>query len=273
MANFILAAFNSPNQITEEELYSDEFYILVFSAFMSEEEEVKIEPGKTQQEKVENLKLILTNLAQVFQGEIPDIDPKKIIMKKDKENAKKLVEIFYALIQMLIQEKIKYEEEKGETDEEIKSHSFNDNRMNLSDKKETEKMRRNKDEEINLENLESLRLGKDKEKKKEKPSEKKEESEEEKIIASSTDKKKSLNSEDDEIKLDSINNKIKDSSNKKKKSEEKDENNIKNKDLDKESDKSLHSIEVDISGNSSPDKNKNKRITDSGNESGKKKNK
>jgi hypothetical protein len=89
MANFILAAFNSPNQITEEELYSDEFYILVFSAFMSEEEEVKIEPGKTQQEKVENLKLILTNLAQVFQGEIPDIDPKKIIMKKDKENAKK----------------------------------------------------------------------------------------------------------------------------------------------------------------------------------------
>ena len=271
MANFILAAFNSPNQITEEELYSDEFYILVFSAFMSEEEEVKIEPGKTQQEKVENLKLILTNLAQVFQGEIPDIDPKKIIMKKDKENAKKLVEIFYALIQMLIQEKIKYEEEKGETDEEIKSHSFNDNRMNLSDKKETEKMRRNKDEEINLENLESLRLGKDKEKKKEKPSEKKEESEEEKIIASSTNKKKSLNSEDDEIKLDSINNKIKDSSNKKKKSEEKEENNIKNEDLDKESDKSLHSIEVDISGNSSPDKNKNKRITDSEKESGKKK--
>ena len=156
MANFILAAFNSPNQVSEEDLYSDEFYILVFSAFMSEEEEVKIDPGKTQQEKVENLKLILANLAQIFQGEIPDIDPKKIIIKKDKENAKKLVEIFYALIQMLIQEKMKFEEEKGDTDEEIKSHSFNENRMNLSEKKETEKMRRNKDEEINLENLESL---------------------------------------------------------------------------------------------------------------------
>ena len=39
--------------------------------------------------------------------------------------------------------------------------------MNLSEKKATEKMRRNKDEEINLENLESLRLGKDKDKKKE----------------------------------------------------------------------------------------------------------
>ena len=223
MANFILAAFNSPNQVSEEDLYSDEFYILVFSAFMSEEEEVKIDPGKTQQEKVENLKLILANLAQIFQGEIPDIDPKKIILKKDKENAKKLVEIFYALIQMLIQEKMKFEEEKGDTDEEIKSHSFNENRMNLSEKKETEKMRRNKDEEINLENLESLRLGKDKdkEKKKEKTEEKKEEeneskNEEEKIIGSSTNKKKSLNSEDEEIKLDSINNKIKGSSNKKK---------------------------------------------------------
>ena len=68
--------------------------------------------------------------------------------------------------------------------------------MNLSEKKETEKMRRNKDEEINLENLESLRLGKDKdkEKKKEKTEEKKEEeteskNEEEKIIGSSTNKK------------------------------------------------------------------------------------
>ena len=238
MANFILAAFNSPNQVSEEDLYSDEFYILVFSAFMSEEEEVKIDPGKTQQEKVENLKLILANLAQIFQGEIPDIDPKKIILKKDKENAKKLVEIFYALIQMLIQEKMKFEEEKGDTDEEIKSHSFNENRMNLSEKKETEKMRRNKDEEINLENLESLRLGKDKdkdkEKKKEKTEEKKEEeneskNEEEKIIGSSTNKKKSLNSEDEEIKLDSINNKIKSSSNKKKKSAEKEENNLINK--------------------------------------------
>ena len=280
MANFILAAFNSPNQVSEEDLYSDEFYILVFSAFMSEEEEVKIDPGKTQQEKVENLKLILANLAQIFQGEIPDIDPKKIILKKDKENAKKLVEIFYALIQMLIQEKMKFEEEKGDTDEEIKSHSFNENRMNLSEKKETEKMRRNKDEEINLENLESLRLGKDKdkdkEKKKEKTEEKKEEeneskNEEEKIIGSSTNKKKSLNSEDEEIKLDSINNKIKSSSNKKKKSAEKEENNLINKGLEKESEKSNNSIEVDISGNSSPDKNKNKRITDSDKESGKKK--
>ena len=278
MANMILNAFNSSKQITEEDLYSDEFYISVFLALMSDEEEVKIDPGQTPEEKIENMKLIVANLAQLFQGEIPDIDVKKIILKKDKENARKLVEIFFTMIQMLIQEKMNLEEEKGDTDEEIKSHSFNDNRMNLSEKKETEKMRRNKDEEINLENLESLRLGKDKdkEKNKEKTEEKKEEeneskNEEEKIIGSSTNKKKSLNSEDEEIKLDSINNKIKGSSNKKKKSAEKEENNLINKGLDKESDKSNNSIEVDISGNSSPDKNKNKRITDSDKESGKKK--
>jgi hypothetical protein len=173
MANMILNAFNSSKQITEEDLYSDEFYISVFLALMSDEEEVKIDPGQTPEEKIENMKLIVANLAQLFQGEIPDIDVKKIILKKDKENARKLVEIFFTMIQMLIQEKMNLEEEKGDTDEEIKSHSFNDNRMNLSEKKETEKMRRNKDEEINLENLESLRLGKDKDKKKEKKRKKK----------------------------------------------------------------------------------------------------
>jgi hypothetical protein len=154
MANMILHALNSSKQISEEDLYSDEFYISVFIVLMTGEEEVKMDPGKTPEEKIENLKLIIDNLAQIFQGEIPDIDVKKIILKKDKENAKKLVEIYFAMIQMVIQENMKLEEEKGDTDEEIKSHSFNDNRMNLSEKKETEKMRRNKDEEINLENLE-----------------------------------------------------------------------------------------------------------------------
>ena len=105
-------------------------------------------------------------MSQLFNDKILEIDVKKIIMKKDKENATKFVEALYIMIQMLAQN-MKLEEEKGEgilddLGEEVKSHSFNDNRMNLSEKKETEKMRRNKDEEINLENLESLRLGKDK---------------------------------------------------------------------------------------------------------------
>ena len=281
MANTILTVFNYSSQISEEDLYSDEFYILVLTALMQEEAEVKIEPGQTPEEKIENLKVIVANLEHLFPGELPKIDVKKIILNKDKENAKKLVEIFYAMIQLIIQEnmKLEEEEEKGDMDEEIKSHSFNENRMNLSEKKETEKMRRNKDEEINLENLESLRLGKDKDKKKEKKEEKKEKEnikkteEEEKIIGNSTNKKKSLNDDEDEedIKLDDIDNKIKDSSNKKKKEEEKKENININKEPGKESEKSKSSVEIDISENSSPNKNNKKRITDSDKESDKKK--
>ena len=182
LANTILAALNYSSQISEEDLYSDEYYILVFTALTSDEDEINLEPGKTQEEKIENLKLILAALSQLFNDKILEIDVKKIIMKKDKENATKFVEALYIMIQMLAQN-MKLEEEKGEgilddLGEEVKSHSFNDNRMNLSEKKETEKMRRNKDEEINLENLESLRLGKDKDKKKEKKEEKKEKDEE-----------------------------------------------------------------------------------------------
>ena len=287
VANFILAALNYPSQITEEELYSDEFYLLVFSTLTTEEEEIKLEPGKTPEEKVENLKIILANLTQLFSEEIPEIDAKKIIMKKDKENAYKLVGLFYTMIQLLIQENMKSEEEKGDLDdEEIKSHSFNDNRMNLSEKKQTEKMRRNKDEEINLENLESLRLGKDKDKKKEKTEKKEEEkeqkTEEEKKQPSSSNKKKALNIEDDDIQLDEISNKIKGSSNKKKKEEEieivesspksskKEENIIINQDLEKDlEDDNIDNI--DNSEKSSPSKSKKKQITDSDKETGKKK--
>ena len=280
LANNILAVLNFDNQISEEDLFSDEFYILVFSSLMSDEEEIKLEPGKTPEEKIENLNLILEALRQLFKDELPPINAKKIIKEKDQENVKALVEVFFGMIQMLIKENLKLEEEKGDTDEEIKSHSFNDdNKMNLSEKKATEKMRRNKDEEINLENLESLRLGKDKDKKKE---EKKDiENKEEKII--NTDDNKN----EDEI--DDVNINIKNSSNKKKQDIEiessheslEKENNTNeiniinnNKDLEKESEEgkldniednndNKKSVEIDISENSSAQKNYKKKLTDS----------
>ena len=97
IANAILATLNIPEQISEEDLYSDEFYIIVFTALTSEEGEMQIEPGKTPEEKVENLKLISEYLSKVFPEEI-EIDAKKLILKKDKENAYKLVMVFYSLI-------------------------------------------------------------------------------------------------------------------------------------------------------------------------------
>ena len=290
MANTILAVMNYSSQISEEDLFSDEFYILVFSALTSDEEEMKLEPGKTPEEKIENLKLILGALSQLFKEEILEIDVKKIIMKKDKENARKLVEALYIMIQMLVQENMKLEEEKGDgdLDEEIKSHSFNDNRMNLSEKKQTEKMRRNKDEEINIENLESLRLGKDKDKNKDKKKEeKKEENEQseeklENILSNTDNNKKSLNidDEDEEIKLEDlndVNNKMKDSSNKKNKDEEMEisieKDNILNKEpeeQEKETEENKIDDNIGVSEKSSEKKDIKINITDSEKQSAKK---
>ena len=273
LANTILAALNYSSQISEEDLYSDEYYILVFTALTSDEDEINLEPGKTQEEKIENLKLILAALSQLFNDKILEIDVKKIIMKKDKENATKFVEALYIMIQMLAQN-MKLEEEKGEgilgdLGEEVKSHSFNDNRMNLSEKKETEKMRRNKDEEINLENLESLRLGKDKDKKKEKKEEKKEKDEE-------SEEKDENNNKESEIEIKDSND-VKKSGNKKKDEEEKEisierENilNSEKKEKEEEEDK-IDNDNVDNLQNSSKKKEKKENIVDSERESGKKK--
>ena len=273
LANTILAALNYSSQISEEDLYSDEYYILVFTALTSDEDEINLEPGKTQEEKIENLKLILAALSQLFNDKILEIDVKKIIMKKDKENATKFVEALYIMIQMLAQN-MKLEEEKGEgilddLGEEVKSHSFNDNRMNLSEKKETEKMRRNKDEEINLENLESLRLGKDKDKKKEKKEEKKEKDEE-------SEEKDENNNKESEIEIKDSNG-VGESGNKKKDEEEKEisierENilNSEKKEKEFEEDK-IDNDNVDNLQNSSKKKEKEENIVDSERESGKKK--
>ena len=273
LANTILAALNYSSQISEEDLYSDEYYILVFTALTSDEDEINLEPGKTQEEKIENLKLILAALSQLFNDKILEIDVKKIIMKKDKENATKFVEALYIMIQMLAQN-MKLEEEKGEgilddLGEEVKSHSFNDNRMNLSEKKETEKLRRNKDEEIYLENLESLRLGKDKDKKEEKKEEKKEKDEE-------SEEKDENNNKESEIEIKDSNN-MKKSGNKKKDEEEKEisierENilNSEKKEKEEEEDK-IDNDNVDNLQNSSKKKEKKENIVDSERESGKKK--
>ena len=273
LANTILAALNYSSQISEEDLYSDEYYILVFTALTSDEDEINLEPGKTQEEKIENLKLILAALSQLFNDKILEIDVKKIIMKKDKENATKFVEALYIMIQMLAQN-MKLEEEKGEgilddLGEEVKSHSFNENRMNLSEKKETEKMRRNKDEEINLENLESLRLGKDKDKKKEKKEEKKEKDEE-------SEEKDENNNKESEIEIKDSNG-VGESGNKKKDEEEKEisierENilNSEKKEKEEEEDK-IDNDNVDNLQNSSKKKEKKENIVDSERESGKKK--
>ena len=170
LANSILALLNLSAKIeNEEDLFSDEFYLTIISVLI-QEGELDLKPGKTPEEKVKTLKGLLDYLSSMLETELPKIDVKAIIHKHDREPTKDLLELLFSLIQTIIKANLEQMGEDIELDdnEEIKSHSFNENKLNLSEKKKSEKMRLDKDEEIDLENLESLRLGKDKDKKKEK---------------------------------------------------------------------------------------------------------
>ena len=162
LANSILSILNSTEQIeNEDDLFSDEFYISIISILI-QEGEADIEPGKTKEEKVQNLKALLDYLSKMLEAELPKIDVKAIIMKHDKKNTKELLELLYSIIQTII--KANLAEDIDLEDEELKTNSLNDNKLNLSEKKSKGKMQLDKDEEFDLENLESLRLGKDKNK-------------------------------------------------------------------------------------------------------------
>ena len=164
LANAILTILSSSDKIeNEEELFSDEFYIKVISSLL-QDEEFQMESGKTSEEKINNLKGILDILSSNIGAELSEIDVKGIILKHDRESAKGLLELLLAIIQTIIKGHL--EDIELDDNEEFKNHSLNENKLNLSEKKANDKMRLDKDEEIDLENLESLRLGKDKEKKK-----------------------------------------------------------------------------------------------------------
>ncbi len=205
LANAILTILSSSDKIeNEEELFSDEFYIKVISSLL-QDEEFQMESGKTSEEKINNLKGILDILSSNIGAELSEIDVKGIILKHDRESAKGLLELLLAIIQTIIKGHL--EDIELDDNEEFKNHSLSENKLNLSEKKANDKMRLDKDEEIDLENLESLRLGKDKEKKKN--SEKKEnknkskedkEEEEEEVKIEDNSKKNILNDEEDDSK-------------------------------------------------------------------------
>ena len=283
IANYILALLNSSDKIeNEEDLFSDEFYISVISVLMADEE-IKLKPGKTPDEKVKNLKELLNFFTNMLEIELPDIDSEAIILEHDRKNTKTLLELLFNLIQTILKAQL---EQMGDEDLELddnEGNHSNDYKLNLSEKKPKQKMKLDKDEEIDLEKLESLKLGKDKSKDKEKDkdeeeeklksSEKKQSEEEDKKIEDSSNKKKILNDEEEDLK------ELKNSSNKK---DEKDYEEFGKEDLDVErlgdSNNLKESVEsskkksneipnlLDIDQNSGKKKNKNQfediRISD-----------
>ena len=232
IANYILALLNSSDKIeNEEDLFSDEFYISVISVLMADEE-IKLKPGKTPDEKVKNLKEILNFFTSMLEIELPDIDSEAIILDHDRKNAKTLLELLFNLIQTILKAQL---EQMGDEDLELDDNDGNhsDYKLNLSEKKSHQKMKLDKDEEIDLEKLESLKLGKDKskykskekEEEKLKSTEKKESEEEDKKIEESSNKKKMLNDEEEDLK------ELKNSSNKK---DEKDDDEFGKEELDED---------------------------------------
>ena len=165
IANSILALVSSSKKIeNEEDLFSDEFYVSIISSLMPDED-FEFEPGKTLEEKAKVLKNLLKYLSNILETDLSKIDAEAIILKHDRENAKDLLELLFSLIQTIIKANLEQmgDEDIELNDEDFKSESFNGNRLNLSEKKVSE-MKVDKDEEIDLEKLESLKLGKDKDK-------------------------------------------------------------------------------------------------------------
>ena len=128
---------------SEEELYSDEVYLDIISILLPNIDG-EITPGKTPEEKIETLSLLLSLLGKLLEADL-DIDPKKIVLEHDRENAKNFLEILLRVTTSLLNSGAELEEEEDE---------FEENKMNISDPR-----MKYKDE-----SLESLRLGKDKKK-------------------------------------------------------------------------------------------------------------
>ena len=128
---------------SEDELYSDEVYLDIISILLPNIDG-EITPGKTPEEKIETLSLLLSLLGKLLEADL-DIDPKKIVLEHDRENAKNFLEILLRVTTSLLNSGAELEEEEDE---------FEENKMNISDPRM----------KYNDESLESLRLGKDKKK-------------------------------------------------------------------------------------------------------------
>ena len=174
LANMIFSQLSIKKQIkSEEELFSDKVYIDIIGTLI-QNIQGEITPGKTPDEKIENIGLLLSILNKLFETEF-DIDPKKIIIEKDKESVNSLLELLFEITTTLLNSGAEFEED----DDDLEDRKFNNSDPGM----------KNEDESV-----ESLRLGKDK--KSAKKSGKKSAKKEEKIKMEGLDKEKSQSGED-----------------------------------------------------------------------------
>ena len=142
LANMIFSQLSIKKQIkSEEELFSDKVYIDIIGTLI-QNIQGEIKPGKTPDEKIENIGLLLSILNKLFETEF-DIDPKKIIIEKDKESVNSLLELLFEITTTLLNSGAEFEED----DDDLEDRKFNNSDPGM----------KNEDESV-----ESLRLGKNK---------------------------------------------------------------------------------------------------------------
>ena len=135
-ANNILYLLGSSKKMTnDEELYSDKFYISTLSNILSDQK-FDIQPGKTQKEKVKNLKKLIELLSEILEIDLSHISPESIIVKHDKSNAKSFLDLLEELIKTLMNA-VNMEEEENEK-ENKESEKENKNSDNKKAKKKNE---------------------------------------------------------------------------------------------------------------------------------------
>ena len=160
---------------SEDELFSDEVYIEIITK-ISPDIQDEISPGSTPEEKVEIIKMLLSLLGNLVEANLSKINPKKLVLEHDKDSAKNFLELLLELIQAIINN-------GGEELEDDDDNSMG-MRGNISDgnikKKKTKADSFDKEEEVNMDDLESLKLSRDKKNDKKNKNEN-EESEEMKI--------------------------------------------------------------------------------------------
>ena len=168
---------------SEDELFSDEVYIEIITKIIPDIQD-EISPGSTPEEKVETIKMLLSLLGNLVEANLSTINAKKIVLEHDKESAKNFLELLLELINVIINsggEELEDEDENDiETRENISEENINNNRTEQNSFDAIKKHNFDKEEEVNIDDLESLKLSRDKKNEKNKKNEN-EESEEMKI--------------------------------------------------------------------------------------------
>ena len=125
IANNILEILEYPSELeNEDDLFLDDFYIVIVGNLMSDRK-FDIEPGKTPEEKVEQLNKLIYLLSQIIDMDLSHINAKGIIFDHDRVSAKCLLELLEELIKAIIKQNEEEEENANESEENKKNNNNN----------------------------------------------------------------------------------------------------------------------------------------------------